>query len=169
MNLSTRPSDSARVAIVVGDQHASAPHARWHWPAPCSGSAHGRVGRRQHLVRQVHDELAAAAQSLAANLDAPAVQRHQPLDQRQADAEAAFGAIDGRIHLREHREQARHHFCGETDAVVADGNHQLGILQARIELDASFGIRVLRGIGEQVADDLREPQRIRLQPHVVAG
>ena len=56
----------------------------------------------------MHDEFAAAPESLAAHFDAAAVQRHQALHQREADAEAALGAIDRGVHLREHREQAGH-------------------------------------------------------------
>ncbi len=61
------------------------------------------------------------------HFDAATMQCHEALHQREPDAEAAFGAIDGRVHLREHREQAGDGFGLEADAVVADGNDQLGI------------------------------------------
>ena len=108
--------------------------------------------RREHLVRQTHDEFAAVAKPFAARLDRAAVQRHQALDQRQPDAEAAFGAVDRRVHLREHREQRRNGFLGQADAVVADGDHQLGVLDACAQLDAAVRVGVLRGVREQVAD-----------------
>src|SRR5690348_15072843 len=106
-----------RVAVVVDYEHARTVRA--------TAAAHSRfVGqhtrRRDHLVRQPHDELAAAAGAFAARLHRAAMQLDQSFDESEADAEPTFGTIDGGVHLREHREQPRQHFLWQADAVIAD-------------------------------------------------
>ena len=60
-----------------------------------------------------------------------AVHLDDPLDERQADAEAAARASAGAIGLPEHVEHARQHLGMDADAGVADADHRLVALAAR--------------------------------------
>ncbi len=91
------------------------------------------------------------------------MQGDQPFDERQPDPEPPFRAIDGGVQLREHHEEAGNRSFGETDAVVANLDHQLGVFNTCVQFDEAFRIGVLGCVGQQVADDLREAQRIGLE------
>ena len=60
-------------------------------------------------TRQPDDELAASAEARADDARLAAVQAHEPVDERQADAHAAFGAVEAAVGLREQLEHARQH------------------------------------------------------------
>jgi hypothetical protein len=76
-------------------------------------------------MRQVHFEAAAGTQPRAVRADAAAVQFHQALRQRQADAQAALGALQRRLLLREHREHVLQRLRAHADAGVRDAEHDL--------------------------------------------
>jgi hypothetical protein len=93
------------------------------------------------------------------------VQLHQRLHQHEPDADAALGAVQRRAHLREHAEQAGQMLAGDPDAVVTHRDREPVPLALRGEQDAAAGIGVLRGVGQQIADDLRQSRGVRVQPH----
>ena len=53
-------------------------------------------------------------------LDRAAVQSRDAIDQGQADAQAALGAVEGGLRLHEQIEDARQHVGGDADARVPD-------------------------------------------------
>ena len=59
-----------------------------------------------------------------------AVKRHQPVDERQADAESALGPVSDAVGLGEHGEESRHHLGRYPYAVVAHGDDDLIALPA---------------------------------------
>ena len=75
--------------------------------APNAGPASRPPARKARDGRQPHGELAAPARPVAGGLDRAAVQLDQPLDQRQADPQAALGAGQRAVALREQVEDLR--------------------------------------------------------------
>jgi hypothetical protein len=117
----------------------------------CARWAHRRQRRLQlERARQRDHELAAAAEALGEGEHLAAVQLHQPLDQRQPDAEAADGAIDGLVGLREQLEHARQHLGAHADAVVAHADDRFVLVGAGSEADVTAAVGVLGGVVEQV-------------------
>ena len=91
----------------------------------------------------------------------PAVQLGQAADERQADAQAALGPIERLVGLDEQVEDVLLHLRGDPDARVADGQDRLIVLAARRGRDSAARIRVLRGVIQQVGDDLLQARRDR--------
>ena len=156
-HLQQQPQALGSVAVVVGHQDA----------AGAVGTGNHRMDGCLRLAggaeRQPHLEVAALSGAGAAREHRAAVQFRQPLHQRQTDAQAAFGAAQCHLGLREHAEQRDHAVGRETDAVVRDGHHQLLAFDARAQRNASARVGVLGGVGEQVRQQLRDAQRIRMQ------
>ena len=67
------------------------------------------------------------------------------------------------IDLREHVEDAIEHLGGDADPGIGDGYDGLGILSFGRQHDAAAAGHVLRGVIEQIGDDLSQPRRIGLQ------
>jgi len=65
--------------------------------------------------------------------------------------------------LHEHLEDPRERFLREAYAVVGDSDYNSRALSPRRDLDVAAGLCVLGGVGQQVAEDLREPQRIGVE------
>ena len=84
----------------------------------------------------------------------------QAAHERQADAESALRSPRRSIDLHEHVEHLRQRVRRDADAVVLDADHRLAVLAARADRDAAAVIGVLRGVVEQVGEDLRQPHRI---------
>ena len=94
-----------------------------------------------------------------------AMQLRQPLRQRQADAQPAFGAIQARLGLREQVEHPLGHARLEPDAFVTHVHLDTGrCLRQRRKPDASAVVAVLRGVAQQVHEHLFEPGRIGVGP-----
>ena len=89
---------------------SSTTRMRWRAAAGACGSApSGCSGVRRPDDRQADDELAALAVALAVGLDAAAVHLDQPLDDGQADAQAALRLLQRPVHLREQVEHSGQH------------------------------------------------------------
>ena len=73
--------------------------------------------------RETDDELAAFAETLAADFDVAAVQLKQSLDERQADAQPALRPFQGRLHLRKHLKQSGQMLGSDPNAGVLDQDH----------------------------------------------
>ena len=90
-------------------------------------------------------------------------------DQREADAEAAAGAVEMMIDLREQLEHFRLLVAGYAEAGVGYGDDRFVALASQRDGDAAALRRVLGGVVEQIADDLREPGRVGVEPDRLAG
>lgn len=104
--------------------------------------------------RQVHNELAPLVCALAEGFDVAAVQGHETADQRQSDAESAFGTPREGIALKEGYEESGQHLAGNPDPVVAYPDLDLPVINACTHIDTPAGIGVLSRIGEQVGKNL---------------
>src|SRR5688500_11476693 len=76
--------------------------------------------------RQPYFELAARSRSAAARRYLSAVELHQALHQRQADANAPGGARQGLVSLREQVEHPRQQLPRHSDPRVADADNSSG-------------------------------------------
>ena len=97
-------------------------------------------------------------------MHAAAVQFGEAPHQRQPDAEAAAGTVDGVVRLHEQIEDLRQHVGRNADALV--GNTQHGVIPLAPYEDAhdSLAARELERIGNQVADDLLEAHGVAAHP-----
>ena len=84
-------------------------------------------------------------------------------------AEPALRAVIGAIRLREQIEDARQHLDRDAHARVADRNHRVTALATPRQRDSSAVLSVLRGIVQQIRDDLGQPHRIGHQSHGLFG
>ena len=139
----------------------------------CAAPRHGAgpVGRRldgRDRGRQAEDELAAAARAVAPGLDAPAVHLHQAADEGQADPQPPLGAVERAVDLGEQVEDLREHLGGDADAGVADAEDGVLALAADGQVDPAAVAGVLRGVVQDVGQDLREPGPVRLDPERLA-
>ena len=119
--------------------------------------------RRFSRDRQAHDELAAAARPVAVRFDGAAVHLHQRLHQRQADAQPVARALQRRIDLREHVEDARQFVGRDADAVVPHSDHGLPAFLLDGQPDVPAPVGELAGVVQQVADHLRQPRRVGVE------
>ena len=144
-----------RIHVVVDDQHA---------PAMRGGGQGPDVERRHafHGAGDRHGERRAIPEAGALHLHRASVQLHQPADERKADPEAALGVILGAGNLDEGVEERRQRLGRDADAAVANTDFQLAVPLARGQIHAAAIRRVLDRVGEQVAEDLLQPHRIRL-------
>src|SRR5215475_8832011 len=67
--------------------------------------------------------------------------------------------------LREQVKNARKHIRAYPDAIVRDPYENLVPLEPRRKDNRSALGRVFGGVIEKVADDLREPRKVRIQPN----
>ena len=149
------------VAIVVDDQHGKAACGRR------AGQSHLTVIRlrcgRRPRHRQPNDKLAPLTRSFAVSNDGPAQHLDEAADDRKSDAQTPFGAIDCPIQLREQLEDAEQRFLRYSHSRVANAQHDVIVLLLDRNRDPAARLRVLRRIGKQIADDLRDPREIVAQ------
>jgi hypothetical protein len=93
------------------------------------------------------------------------MQFDQSPDQSQADSQTAFGAVDRRCNLREHREHFGEGMRIEADAVVLDRHRQPARQQLNHERNLPARVGVFRRVGQKIRHRLRQPQRVHLQRH----
>ena len=98
-----------------------------------------------------------------------AVHCHQPLDQRQADAQAALGTLECQVDLREHVEYAAHYVGRYTQPVVGDAEHNRIIVPARRQRNAAARLSVVGRVAHQVGQYLNHSGGIRMQPERLVG
>src|SRR6185312_6120833 len=114
-------------------------------------------------ARQKDPEFAALSQSLAMRLDVPPVQLRQSARQGEADSEPSLGAGAGGLQLREHLEELRERLWGQPNPGIPNCDHSVSAANLRAQGYLAAGVGVLACVGEQVGDDLCEPQGIRIQ------
>src|SRR5690606_9366393 len=122
-----------------------------------------RARRVEH--RQPNDELAAAAESLAARLDRAAVDLDESLDQSEADPEPALRSLTPGSHLGKHLEDRLQLVGRDADPVVLDRDDDLLVGSLCDDLNVPAVVRVLAGVGQEVAENLHEPNRIPPNPY----
>src|SRR5688572_24298329 len=115
------------------------------------------------VQRQAHAEATAFADTLAGGFYPAAVHLSQPAHQRKSYPETALIASSAALAAREDLEQLRKLLRRNTVAAVADRDERCVAVATRGDLDLPALVRVLRGVVEQVAEDLREPHRIGIQ------
>ena len=92
--------------------------------------------------------------------NASTMQLHESLHEGEPDTETPLAAVDGRLDLREHLENRGQFLRGDSESCVAHRDDQVAVLLICTETDSPTGIRVFRGICQQIRDDLRDPQGI---------
>jgi hypothetical protein len=92
------------------------------------------------------------------------VQLDQLLDERQPDPKSFLRALVGPIDLGKQIEDPGLHLGRDADARIGDLDADLILLAPRGETNFSARRRVFGGVGEEIADDLRKPGMIGLQP-----
>ena len=117
-------------------------------------------GRRLDHDGQPHDELRPLARPLASGLDPAAVHLHQPLHQRQTDAQPALRLLQRPVHLGEHLEDAGQLVGGDADAGVPDRHHDVAALPLGGQPDAPAPLAVLGGVVQQIHEHLGQPGRV---------
>src|SRR5262245_13067203 len=93
-------------------------------------------------------------QAVASGFDSSAVQFDEAPDEGQPDAEAAANAFEGAVDLDEHVKDVRELVGRKTDSIVAYADDRLLSALFGGEADSTGGRRVLRGVVEQVREDL---------------
>ena len=96
--------------------------------------------------------------------DRSAVELDQAAHDGQSDAESALGAIERLVGLRKEIEDGRRQIVGNADPVVAHTKDHFGAVPLDRELDAAPFIGVLRGVVQQVPQDLRETRGVGMHP-----
>ena len=102
-------------------------------------------------------------------VDAPAVHLHQALDQAQADAQPALGAVEAPLGLHEQVEDVRQLLGGDADARVPDPEHRAPPSRPAVSADVAARVGVLGGVVQQVVEDLLQPGRVGVQADRVVG
>ena len=152
-------------SVVVDDEDAGALRERRAAASPAGSTS----GRPAPPGGQADGELAPLAGALARGRDAPAVHLDELLDERQADPEPALGAGQRAVPLGEEVEDAGQQLGRDADARVPDLDDDVRPLAAGRERDAAPGVGVLGGVGQEVDEDLLEPDRVGLEPQGPRG
>src|SRR5205823_1993191 len=98
--------------------------------------------------------------TLAQGLDRSTVKLHESPNEGQPDAEAATRAGARLRALHEKLERVLPQLIRQPGTVVLHANHELIAFDAGAQPDPAADIGVLRGIVQQVREDLAEPGRI---------
>ena len=98
-----------------------------------------------------------------AGLDRPAVQLGQPLHQREANTKAAIGPPRHALDLRKNLEDPDQAIGSDADPVVLDRQRQRVAVDDTRQVDLTAGVAIFRGVRQQVREDLRQPQMIRVE------
>src|SRR4029453_386175 len=123
------------------------------------------LGVGLHQDGQPDDELASVTDTGALHRDAAAVHLDQGLDERQPDAQPGQGPIERRVHLREHVEYALELIGGDADPRIpnADDDPCGFLLALNDQPDVTATLRELASVVQEIADDLAQPGRVRIQ------
>src|SRR5690606_29686915 len=113
--------------------------------------------------RQRHDELAAPVPARARRGDRAAMQLYQTSRDGEPDAEPAARLAAPLLTLRKHLERARQKLGVDADAVVGDVDACLPAVRVDSDVDMPAGVRVLRGVRQQVCERLREARLITVE------
>src|SRR5882672_10940565 len=108
----------------------------------------------------MNDKLRAAVEALAVRLDTAAVHRDEGTHEGQTDPEAAFGVLERAVCLCEEIEDAREHFRGDPDPVVAYAEHNFVVDALGAKHNQATRVRVLDRVREKIHERLRETRLI---------
>lgn len=89
-------------------------------------------------------------------------------DHREADADAALGPIERARILNEQVEGALEQVGGHADTLVAHAHDRVLVLHRQRDVDGGAWFRVLRGVVQEVAEDLDQTRRIGVDEDRVA-
>src|SRR5687768_10149988 len=103
------------------------------------------------------------SRAVAEHLDGAAMQVDEALDERKPNAEPTFGAGMRVLNLREHREYIGECRRGKPNTVVLDRDPQHAVVDSRRERDSAGRVRVLRGVGQKIRQNLCEAYRVRIE------
>src|SRR5690606_4079346 len=104
-----------------------------------------------------NDEFAAFTPAFAVSVDRATVQLDEPLRDGQSEPEAVPRLAGPLLALHEHLENAREERRLDADTVVGDAHPSLVADGLELDVDASARFGVLRRVGEDVRERLREP------------
>ena len=124
------------------------------------------AGREGGLLRREReaDETPRRARAVAPDLHRAAVKLHERLHQGEAEPEPAPRPVEAPVRLHEGLEDVRQDVGGDADPVVPDPDERgPAWLALDPHLGAPAGVRELRGVPEDVPDDLAEARRVRVE------
>ncbi len=104
------------------------------------------------------------AGAFALRFDGSAVHGNQLLDECEADAEAAARAVEMIFDLSEQLENFALLIQRNADAGVGDGDNGFSVDLSQRYGDAAAVGRIFGGVVEEIADDLRQPRRVDVEP-----
>src|SRR5205085_5199659 len=110
-----------------------------------------------------HNELASSIGAFARRDDGPALHFHEAADDGESDPQAALRTIDCAIQLREQLEDAKQRVLRNAHAGVAHAQYDLVTVALGPYRDLPARLRIFGGVGQQVADDLRNARKIATQ------
>ena len=110
--------------------------------------------------RQPDHEFASLSCSFAVGGDASPMHLGKPLDERESDPKAAFGACQRTVALRKEMEHLGDVLRRDSNSGVTDLDDEMGSRFLCREPDVAAGWRVLRRVGQQVDDNLFDPRRV---------
>src|SRR5262249_37778074 len=114
-------------------------------------------------ARQPDGELAAHSLAATRRLDGATVHLHQLSGQGQTDAKASLTELASAVDLLEQVEDTLERSFRTADALIAPGTDDGARLPADSETDVRIARAVLRGVVQQVADDLRQARGIDVE------
>ncbi len=137
-------------------------------PSLVAGRPDARVLLGNRLEqRQMNRHLCTPAGTVASGCHSPSVHVHEPAHERQADAKTSRRPIEAAIGVREQIEHLRQRLRRDARTIVRNAEHGLVTLAFGAELDAATLGRELRGIVQDIRDDLRQTREITHDLEVV--
>ena len=121
------------------------------------------------LERKPDEELGAEPRAVAPRFDDAAVHVGEPRDEREANAQAAFGTIERRVRLHEKVEDTRQHVGADADARVPHADDRVWTLALDGDGDTASRRRVLRRVAQQVLEHLPETHSVARDRDRCAG
>src|SRR5438552_4460459 len=114
-------------------------------------------------------EDAPGARAGALRVHGTAVKLDEPLDQGQADPEAAAAAIQGALALDEPVEDAREEHGTYAHAAVLHPKHRPGSLAPDLDVNRAACGRVAEGVLHEIEHHLLDPRGVAVDPHGLTG
>ena len=114
-------------------------------------------------------EDAPRARAGALRVHGTAVKLDEPLDQGQADPEAAAAAIQGALALDEQVEDAREELGTYAHAAVLHPKHRPGSLAPDLDVNRAACGRVAEGVLHEIEYHLLDPRGVAVDPHGLTG
>ena len=154
-----------RVLVVLDDQDEEPT------PVPRCRAALGYGLISRLAERDPQGERRPAPRASAVRRDPAAVELGEPLRERQAQAEPSFGSREILVRLAERVEEPREELRLDAHAGIRDADHRepARVIELGANLHQTALVRESRGVVQEVADHLREPDRIPIDPQRTRG